>query len=102
MLTKNEGEPLEANNLKICDFGLAMKEGANSFIYKRCGTPGYVPPEVVRASSASSEFIFFSKKWDTFSVGVLLYMLISSFGSKLSRNIAVSSTRCKADSGEIC
>jgi len=100
MLFREEGSPIEANCFKICDFGLAMKEGANSFIYKRCGTPGYVPPEVVRASSESSEFIFFSKKWDTFSVGVILYMLItgsSPFQAPDVKQILVKSAECKVN-----
>ena len=70
--------PLTADDFKLCDFGLAMKEGANKFIYKRCGTPGYVPPEVVRSSDDFDIGIFSSFKWDSFSIGVVLYMLIST------------------------
>lgn len=79
MISKVPDQPLDAKSFKICDFGLAMKEGSPSFIYKRCGTPGYVPPEVVKASSSDSESIFFSSKWDTFSLGIIVYMLISRF-----------------------
>lgn len=88
MLYKVEGQEIQAKNFKVCDFGLAMKEGANSFIYKRCGTPGYVPPEVIRASCTDPESIFFSATWDTFSVGVILYMLISSLNLNHSWSIA--------------
>jgi serine/threonine protein kinase len=107
MLTKKEGEKLEVKNFKICDFGLAMKEGSHSFIYKRCGTPGYVPPEVVNATSAGPESIFFSSKWDTFSVGVLLYMLISKrklilagaspFQAPDVKQILLKSAECKVN-----
>lgn len=98
MLLNTPGKPLQASDLKVCDFGLAMKEGSNTFIYKRCGTPGYVPPEVVKASSSDCESIFFSPKWDPFSLGVILYMLItgaSPFQSSDAKKILLKSAECK-------
>lgn len=77
MIKKQSGNRLTADSFKLCDFGLAIKEGASSFIYKRCGTPGFVPPEVVKASEDFDISIFSSRRWDSFSIGVLLYMLIS-------------------------
>lgn len=68
---------LEAGNFKICDFGLVMTEDAKNCIYKRCGTPGFVPPEIIKAENEEFESKV-SRKWDTFSVGVILYMLIST------------------------
>lgn len=33
----------------IADFGLAMIEGDDDLIlFKRCGTPGYVAPEILK------------------------------------------------------
>lgn len=77
MIHRQPGEPLEARHFKICDFGLVMREDAKHAIYKRCGTPGFVPPEIVKADNDDFEAKV-SRKWDTFSVGVILYMLISS------------------------
>ena len=94
MLASVEGEQIKAENFKICDFGLAMKENASTYIYKRCGTPGFVPPEVVRASSTDPKAVFFSCVWDTFSVGVILHMLIGRVFFIPSRIIAFSGTRC--------
>ena len=70
------GKELHAGSFKICDFGLIMKEHDKNSIYKRCGTPGFVPPEIVKVENEIFDQVV-SKKWDTFSTGVILYMLIS-------------------------
>lgn len=76
MIHREDNKELEAKNFKICDFGLVMREDAKNCIYKRCGTPGFVPPEIIKADNDEFEAKV-SKKWDTFSVGVILYMLMS-------------------------
>ena len=54
----------------IADFGLAMKMPADgSCLYSRCGTPGYVAPEVLND-------VGYDQKIDMFSMGVLLYGFI--------------------------
>lgn len=80
MIHRDEGQELDAKNFKICDFGLVMTEDARNCIYKRCGTPGFVPPEIIKVDNDDFEAKV-SRKWDTFSVGVILYMLISSLTS---------------------
>ena len=39
---------LDLNNeiVKLIDFGFAINENANDYIYWRCGTPGYMAPEI--------------------------------------------------------
>lgn len=80
MIHKEEGKPYLAKDFKICDFGLAMNFNSKSFIYKRCGTPGYVSPEIIK-SDGGLDFFTVTPKCDTFSVGVILYMLISRISS---------------------
>ena len=39
----------EKNNfksLRLTDFGLATKVDVKSYLYPKCGTPGYVAPEI--------------------------------------------------------
>ncbi len=54
-------------DIKIADFGLATFTN-QEFLFKRCGTPGYVAPEVL----ADQKYDY---KVDVFSAGVLLYIL---------------------------
>lgn len=76
MLTSEEGKEMQAKNIKICDFGLATYENVESYLYKRCGTPGYVAPEIVKADANDDTFRA-TPKCDTFSGGVLLFLLLS-------------------------
>ena len=34
-------------NIAIIDFGLATKVTDEEYLYKRCGTPGFVAPEII-------------------------------------------------------
>ena len=61
----------QANNdvdVKIVDFGLATILNSNDWLFKRCGTPGYVAPEILADEK-------YDQKVDVFSAGVILYIL---------------------------
>lgn len=51
MILKQKDIQLEKNQLKLVDFGLATKYDINEYLFKRCGTPGFVAPEVINAPS---------------------------------------------------
>lgn len=58
-------------NVKIADFGLATNVNpSNDYLFKRCGTPGYVAPEVLADAK-------YDQKVDVFSAGVILYILLT-------------------------
>ena len=59
---------LDDMNIKIADFGLATPISCNEYLFKRCGTPGYVAPEILSDEK-------YDEKVDVFSVGVILYIL---------------------------
>ena len=54
-------------DVKIADFGLATTISGD-FLFKRCGTPGYVAPEILADEK-------YDEKVDVFSAGVILYIL---------------------------
>jgi serine/threonine protein kinase len=64
---------LEQNTLKIVDFGLSSFCNVPEYMFKRCGTPGYVAPEIINSSSKDNTK--FCPKVDVFSAGVIFYIL---------------------------
>ncbi|KAM3129996.1 hypothetical protein pb186bvf_017892 [Paramecium bursaria] len=60
----------DADNIAICDFGLADYYNPQSvYQYQRCGTPGYVAPEILRDMK-------YDYKVDVYSTGIILYTMI--------------------------
>lgn len=55
-------------NLKIADFGLASFIKKGELLKLRCGSPGYVAPELLEDKGYNS-------KADIFSAGVILYVM---------------------------
>ncbi|CAD8044835.1 unnamed protein product [Paramecium primaurelia] len=56
-------------DLKIADFGLASYTESELLI-KRCGTPGYVAPEILQD-------LKYNEKVDVFSAGIIFYILLT-------------------------
>lgn len=53
--------------IKLADFGLAAFT-TDELLFKRCGTPGYVAPEILDDQK-------YNQKVDIFSAGIILYIL---------------------------
>lgn len=66
--------------IKIIDFGLATYVNAQDYIFKKCGTPGYIAPEVFNYDPKSSS-TFYNESCDIFSAGCIFYFLL--FGRPL-------------------
>lgn len=64
LILKDENE----YEIKLADFGLAERVDKKELLFKRCGTPGYVAPEVLEDKK-------YDTKVDVYSAGVILYIL---------------------------
>ncbi|CAD8082037.1 unnamed protein product [Paramecium primaurelia] len=60
-------------DIVIADFGLAHIMDQQPF-YKRCGTPGFVAPEILNYNGQGQ---FYNEKCDIFSAGVIFYFIVS-------------------------
>eukprot|EP00747_Dinoflagellata_sp_TGD_P098571 gnl/TRDRNA2_/TRDRNA2_167490_c0_seq2.p1 gnl/TRDRNA2_/TRDRNA2_167490_c0~~gnl/TRDRNA2_/TRDRNA2_167490_c0_seq2.p1 ORF type:complete len:888 (-),score=121.55 gnl/TRDRNA2_/TRDRNA2_167490_c0_seq2:36-2657(-) len=60
----------EGDEIKLVDFGMAVHFADSLAMTERCGSPGYIAPEVLRGES-------YGFKMDCFSVGVLMYILLA-------------------------
>lgn len=56
--------------LVLADFGLAEFSNQTEFMFRKCGTPGYVAPEVLADTN-------YDMKCDMFSAGCILYILFN-------------------------
>ena len=91
-------EALSQCTLKLVDFGLATQYDIDEYLYKRCGTPGFVAPEVINAPSNKN--IHYDPKCDVFSAGVIFYILLtekSPFDGKSFKEILRKNKKCQIE-----
>jgi len=62
-------------SIKLADFGMAAFWDDNCKLTGRCGTPGYVAPEILKAGAKES----YPNQVDLFSVGVIAYTLLCGY-----------------------
>lgn len=74
LILKNK-KSLDKNTLKIVDFGLAEFYLEKYYLFHKCGTPGYVAPEILNNEDRKNTK--FDSKVDVFSAGIIFYILIS-------------------------
>jgi serine/threonine protein kinase len=77
--------------VKIADFGLATAVTQGEYLFKRCGTPGYVAPEILAYEK-------YDQKVDIFSAGVILYILLtgmSPFHGRSYNEILIKNKNCE-------
>jgi len=64
----------DGKSLKIVDFGLATETTLDQYIFVRCGTPGYVAPEILRIKDEEKPSL--EPISDMFSLGSIFYQMI--------------------------
>jgi len=66
----------------IADFGLATNIHLQEYIYVRCGTPGFIAPEIIYHTGKSGQ----SSTSDIFSLGVVAHILATDSNPFIGRN----------------
>ncbi|CAK69342.1 unnamed protein product (macronuclear) [Paramecium tetraurelia] len=62
------------DELKIVDFGLATSTQAETYPFPKCGTPGYVAPEIANLKDLNYKYDLIC---DMFSIGCIFYKLLT-------------------------
>ncbi|CAD8080710.1 unnamed protein product [Paramecium primaurelia] len=65
------------NTLTIADFGLSVEIDAYPYLYPKCGTPGFVAPEVANMIDKTQPY---TSACDIFSAGVIFHILLLGEG----------------------
>ena len=79
-------------DVRIADFGLAVFTPKDELITQKCGTPGYVAPEILRPGGTG-----YSYKTDIFSLGSVLFNLLTGrylFGGNSRNEVLRHNERC--------
>ncbi|CAK94348.1 unnamed protein product (macronuclear) [Paramecium tetraurelia] len=58
----------------LADFGLATYVHEKVYLYTRCGTPGYVAPEVINITDLSTKY---DKVCDIYSLGLVFHLILT-------------------------
>lgn len=61
--------------IKLADFGMASFVGVDNLVRGRCGTPGFVAPEILLTKVNGG----YGNKVDMFSAGVTLYVMLAGY-----------------------
>ena len=72
LFKKNCDPKIVEDNIVIVDFGLAALKQENNYLFARCGTPGFVAPEIINLKNHQEKY---DVVCDLFSVGVILHIL---------------------------
>jgi len=62
-------------SVRLCDFGMSTFVGRDGLLRGRCGTPGYVAPEIYSAGVHGG----YGPNVDVFSAGVVMYILLCGY-----------------------
>ena len=79
--------------IRIADFGLATFTPYDEFIQHRCGSPGYVAPEVLKGKP-------YNYKADIFGAGSIFFNLLSRrylFSGATAEEVLKRNARCQID-----
>lgn len=85
IIFKYKDKEVEDNEIKFVDFGLSDYSDSDFFVHKKCGTPGFIAPEVLNSPSGEVEY---DCSCDIFSVGMIFHFLLCHKTAYSGENLA--------------
>lgn len=84
----------KVKDVKLADFGISLSASGTQAMHERGGSTGYMAPEVLQEKAR------LDRKVDSYSLGVLLYNLVS--GQMPPSNSQISSRRYQEEGWQNC
>ncbi|EGR32578.1 protein kinase domain protein [Ichthyophthirius multifiliis] len=81
----------------IIDLGLGTFQNVDNFIYPKCGTPGYIAPEIINLKDKTTKY---TTQCDIFSLGCIFYFLLTLkplFMGKTTKETIELNKKCEID-----
>ena len=66
----------KAKQVKLIDFGLASHSNNEEWLYTKCGTPGFLAPELFASDQEVKDNT--TSKLDVYAVGIMLYFMLTN------------------------
>lgn len=66
--------PFQDSDIFLADFGLAAYTGINKCSIHRCGTPGFIAPEIL---NKTEDMLAYDTKCDIYSLGIIFFAMLS-------------------------
>jgi serine/threonine protein kinase len=77
ILFKHKGVPIRKNEIKLADFGLSAKFTKDTeLLFKRCGTPGFIAPEVINFDKVNDSADM-CHNCDIYSAGAIIFFMLT-------------------------
>ena len=67
---------IDSENIYLVDFGLATYQNEKQYLFVRCGTPGFVAPEILHIKDKMAHY---DKICDVFSIGIVFHWMFLYF-----------------------
>lgn len=84
----------DSSDLVIADYGLATWADEPQYLFVRCGTPGYVAPEIINLKNLKTKS---EPICDMFSAGLIFHILLfgkSIFPGKTYNDVLAQNRAC--------
>lgn len=89
------------NDIAIADFGLSTFQDDSPFLFIKCGTPGFVAPEIANIKHVENNLALnYHQKVDMFSLGITLYYMMFGempYKTKAGHEIIKKNKDCNFD-----
>lgn len=85
IILRHKNSIISKNTVKLVDFGLASRCDIDQYIFNRCGTPGFIAPEIINLKRGCNKKQ--TTKCDIFSTGIIFFWMLTGKSPFEGKNV---------------